>query len=135
MFHSIVTFSTELRSNHITLYNVETRGVADTSTSQFYNYQQFLSGAKSADDVYPAALSLQVLAVQTGGRVFNRSNNLPDAIAAEITHSAADASPFYVLSFAAGAADKPNEYHSLQVKVNKPGLTARTRTGYYAQPY
>ena len=28
-----------------------------------------------------------------------------------------------------------DEYHTLEVKVDKPGLTARTRTGYYAQPY
>ena len=134
MFQSIVAFSTELRLNHITLYNVETRGLANTSTAQYYDYQQFLSGAKSANDVYPAALSLQVLAVQTGGRVFNKSNDLPDAIAADIGQGVADASPFYVLSFAAGSAEKPNEYHSLQIKLDKPGLTARTRTGYYAQP-
>jgi hypothetical protein len=27
-----------------------------------------------------------------------------------------------------------NEYHSLEVKVARPGMTVRTRTGYYAQP-
>jgi VWFA-related protein len=134
LFQSIVALSTQLRENHITLYNVETRGVADTSPAQYYDYQQYLSGVKSANDAYPAALSLQALAVQSGGRVLNRSNNLTDAIAAEIAQSAADASPFYVLSFAAGPSEKANEYHSLQVKVDKPGLTARTRTGYYAQP-
>jgi VWFA-related protein len=133
LFQSIVAFSTQMRENHLTLYNVETRGVED-NPAQFYDYQQFLSGAKSANDAYPAALSLQTLAVQTGGRVLNRSNNLTDAIAAEIDQSAADASPFYVLSFTAGLSDKANDYHSLQVKVNKAGVTARTRTGYYAQP-
>jgi hypothetical protein len=25
-------------------------------------------------------------------------------------------------------------YHALQITVNKPGVTARTNTGYYAQP-
>jgi hypothetical protein len=32
------------------------------------------------------------------------------------------------------AGDGPNEYHALEIKLGKPGLTARTRTGYYAQP-
>jgi hypothetical protein len=31
-------------------------------------------------------------------------------------------------------AAKPDEYHQLQIKLAKPGLTARTRQGYYAQP-
>jgi VWFA-related protein len=134
IFHSIVALSTQLRLEHIALYNVETRGVDGSSTAQFYDYQQFLKGVKSPDQAYPPTLSLQVLAVQTGGLVFNRSNDLPSAIADEIAKGAADASPFYVLSFQSGRADRANEYHSLEVKVAKPGLTARTRTGYYAQP-
>jgi hypothetical protein len=28
----------------------------------------------------------------------------------------------------------PDEYHQLQIKLAKPGLTARTRTGYYSEP-
>ncbi len=134
IFHSIVALSTQLRQDHITLYNVETRGVAGTSPSQLYDYKQFLKGIKSSSQAYPATLSLQVLSVQTGGRVFNRSNDLPGAIATEIAEGAADAGVFYVLSFQPGRADKANEYHSLEVKMAKPGLTARTRTGYYAQP-
>jgi VWFA-related protein len=134
IFHAIVSLSTMLRQDHIILYNVETRGVAGASPAQYYNYQQFLAGVKSPNQAYPPTLSLQVLAVQTGGRVFNRSNDLPDAIADEISKAAADASPFYVLSFPGARADRQNEYHSLEVKVGKPGLVARTRTGYYAQP-
>lgn len=134
IFHAIVGLSTLLRQDHIVIYNVETRGVAGTSTNEFYDYQQFLTGVKTPNQAYPPTLSLQVLAVQTGGRVFNRSNDLPGAIADEIAKGASDASPFYVVSFQSGRADRPNEYHSLEVKVAKPGLIARTRTGYYAQP-
>jgi len=134
IFHSIVALSTQLRQDHITLYNVETRGVARTSMGQFYDYKQFLKGVKSADQAYPATLSLQVLVVQTGGRVFNENNDLPSAIAAEITEGASDGGVFYVLSFAPGRADRMNEYHALEVKIAEPGLMVRTRTGYYAQP-
>ena len=134
IFHSIVTLSTQLREDHIALYNIETRGLAGTSLSQLFDYQQFLKGVKSPDQAYPPTLSLQVLAVQTGGLVLNRSNDLPTAIAAEIARSALDAGVFYVLSFAPDRADRVDEYHSLEVKIAKPGLIARTRTGYYAQP-
>jgi hypothetical protein len=45
-----------------------------------------------------------------------------------------DANAFYVLSFDAARADRPDEYHSLGVTVDKPGLEPRTRIGHYAQP-
>lgn len=134
IFNSVVEASTRMRLGHITLYNVETRGVAETSISQFSYYEQFLKGVKSPAQAYPADLSLQVLAVQTGGLVLNKSNDLPDAIAAEIAKGAMDARSFYVLSFQAPSADRANEFHALEVKLGKPGLSARTRTGYYAQP-
>jgi hypothetical protein len=60
----------------------------------------------------------------------NSSNDLT----AEIARCTADADAFYVLSFGAARADQANEYHSIEVKIAKPGITARTRTGYYAQP-
>jgi VWFA-related protein len=78
----------------------------------------------------PGNLGLPVLAVQTGGRVLNLTNDITSAIA----ECVADANSFYVISFDAPRADKPNEYHSLAVTLDKPGMTARTRTGYYAQP-
>lgn len=133
-FNSIVALSNQLRLNHIALYNIETRGDAFTDTTQFFEYKEFVKGVKSAEHAYPADLSLQVLAVQTGGQIFTKSSDLPNEIAAELAKAAADASPFYVLSTEAGKAEHANEYHSIEVKVNKPGLTARTRTGYYAQP-
>jgi hypothetical protein len=39
-----------------------------------------------------------------------------------------------VLTFNAPPAAHANEYHGLEVAIDKPGLTARTRTGFYAQP-
>jgi hypothetical protein len=74
-------------------------------------------------------LSLQVLAVQSGERVFNSSNDLTAAI----VHCVADAEAFYVLSFESARADQANEYHAIGVTIDRPGIAARTRTGYYAQ--
>jgi VWFA-related protein len=134
IFQAIVHISTELRVNHITLYNVDSRGLAGADVAQFSFYNQFVPGVKSGGQAYPANLALDVLAVQSGGLVLNGSNDLPSAMAAEIHRSATDAQSFYVLTFKAPQAEHANEYHALQVKVDRPGVTARTSTGYYAQP-
>ena len=75
-------------------------------------------------------LALQVLAAQSGGRVLNSNND----VAGEIAACVADANAFYVLSFNGLPGDGPNDYHALEIKIDKPGLKARTRSGYYAQP-
>ena len=85
---------------------------------------------KKARQVQIGNLALQVLAAQSGGRVLNSDND----VAGEIATCVADANAFYVLSFDGLPGDGPNEYHALEIKIDKPGLTARTRSGYYAQP-
>ena len=45
------------------------------------------------------------------------------------------ASAFYTLSFDPSPADHADEYHELKVQIGKPGMTARTNTGYYDQPF
>jgi hypothetical protein len=89
-----------------------------------------LKGVKSTSGVQFGNLALQVIATQSGGRVLNSSNDL----AGEIATCMGDAKSFYVLTFDADAADGPNDYHALELKIDKPGVTAHTRTGYYAQP-
>jgi hypothetical protein len=79
--------------------------------------------------VLPGNLGLPVLAVQSGGRVFNTSNDLETAV----EDCVADASAYYILSFDSLPADQQDENHALQVTVDKPGMTVRTRTGYYDQ--
>jgi len=130
LFNSIVGMSTVLRAARITLYNVDPLGTADAGGFRTFYYQSFLKGVKSPNQVQVGNLALQVLATQSGGMVLNSSND----IAAEITRCTADASSYYELSFDPPPADGPDDYRSIEVKIGKPGLTARTRTGYYAQP-
>ena len=130
LFNSIVAASTGLRRARITLYSIDPHGPEEAGGVRVSYYEEFLKGITSPSQALPGDLALQVLAVQSGGRVFNSSNDLAGAIA----NSAADANTFYVLSFNTARADRPDEYHSLGVTVDKPGTAARTRTGYYAQP-
>jgi VWFA-related protein len=131
LFNTIVESSRALREARVTLYSVDPLGLADAATSREFFYEEFLKGVPSANKVQSGNLALQVLATQSGGRVLNSSNDIAKLIADCLL----DAKAYYTLSFDAPPADRPNEYHSLQVKVDKRGLIARTRTGYYAEPY
>lgn len=131
LFASIAEISTELRETRITVYSIDPIPAAVTAgTMRNEYYENFVKGVSRPSRALPGDLGLQVLAVQSGGRVFTSSNDLVSAISDCVD----DAGAFYVLSFNAARADQANEYHALAVKVDKPGVTVRTRTGYYAQP-
>jgi hypothetical protein len=78
----------------------------------------------------PGNIALPVLAYQSGGQVFEDNKELVGVIAKCI----ADLNS-YVLSFDSLRASRDNEYRALQITVNKPGLSPRTKASYYAQPF
>lgn len=125
-FHNIVGLNTGLRQAHMTLYSV----TPGTPNSYTFLYQAYTKGVKKASQVYLPDLDLKVLAAQSGGQVLTPSNDL----AREIEACARDASAYYTLTFTPPRADGPDEYHELKVQIDKPGLSARTNTGYYNQP-
>jgi VWFA-related protein len=126
LFGEIVRMSGSLREARIALYSV-TEGFSGPRTLL---YQDFLKGVKSSKQANPGNLSVKVFAAQSGGRVLSPSNDL----AGEFTKCIEDAAPYYTLTFAPARTEKPDDYHDLKVQIGKPGLTARTRTGYYDQP-
>jgi VWFA-related protein len=129
LFANIVAFSTQLLQARITLYSVDPLGATESELRANY-YEEFVKGVKEPSQVVPGNLALQVIATQSGGLALDFNND----VAALLRQCLADTQAYYELSFDAPEADKPNEYHQLEVKVAKPGLTARTRRGYYAQP-
>lgn len=130
LFNTVVQLSGQLREARMTLYSIDPLGISDAASGRTVYYKEFLKGVPSAKKVQNGNLALQVLATQSGGRVLNSSNDVAGLLASCVT----DAKAYYTLTFDAPRADHANEYHSLDVTVAKPGLTARTRTGYYAQP-
>ena len=93
---------------------------------------RFLNGVESAQQASIKNLDRKVLAVQSGGRVLGPGNDL---VVGQIDDCVQEGRAFYTLSFNPSHADRPAEYHSLQVQIGQPGLTARTNTGYYDQPF
>jgi VWFA-related protein len=130
IFNQVVGLSDSLRQARITLYSVDPLGTADAGGFRTSYYLEFVKGVKKARQVQIGDLGLQVIATQSGGRVLISDND----VAGEIASCIADASAFYVVTFDGLVGDGPNEFHSLEMKVDKPGLKALTRTGYYAQP-
>jgi len=128
IFSTIVGISASLRKAGVTLYSIDPLGTAD-GLRTFY-WQQFSKGVKKPSQVQIGNLALQVLADQSGGLVLNSSND----VAGELARCVSDANNYYQLTFNAQPGDGPDDYHSIEVKVDRPKVTVRTRTGYYAQP-
>jgi VWFA-related protein len=128
LFGRIVDFSNHFWRDNITLYSIDPSGTANPSHTFFW--RNFLKGASKPSEVQAGDLALEVLATQSGGIALNSSND----IAAQLQKSLADLGSYYEISFDPPHADKPNEYHQIEIRIAKPGLSARTRQGYYSQP-
>jgi VWFA-related protein len=130
LFSTLVLVATEIQQARVTLYSIDPEGAGGSGVRSRFSYESYLKGVASAKDITPPNLALPVLATHSGGRVLTTGND----IAAQIEDCISDAKAFYVLTFATVPTERPDDYHSLELKVDKPGLTARTSTGYYAQP-
>jgi VWFA-related protein len=130
LFIQLVHISTALREGQVTLNMVCPSDFLRKTELLNDHDQSLLNGLQNEDQVTAGSLSLQAFAHQSGGQILIEKKNIPDGIAACI----ADAASYYVLSFDSNAAAGPGEYHSLEVKIDKPGITVRTNTMYYAEP-
>jgi VWFA-related protein len=129
IFADVVNFSNLFRAARMTLYAVNPLG-SDESVFRGTYYREFLKGVSKPSQVLPGNVALQVLALQSGGLVFDFNNDM----SAQLQKCIADSAPYYEISFVPQPSERPNEYHQIEIKLAKPGLTARTREGYYAQP-
>jgi VWFA-related protein len=128
-FERLVSLSTLLREAQVT---VDAVGSPDDSinpqTPDIHDYK-FFDGISSPDQVSAADMGLHPLAHQTGGRIFPETKD----VAGQIRECVNDAASYYVLSFDAPPAPGFGEFHTLAVKIDKPGLDVRTNTLYYAE--
>jgi VWFA-related protein len=120
IFNDVVTLSTLLRQGRITLHSI------GGSSS----WDPFFKGISKPSQTVWADLALQVIATQSGGLALSGGND----ITTPVKRCLADTHAYYEISFDPVTTDRPNEYHDLEIRIAKPGLTARTRQGYYSQP-
>ena len=129
VFGDIVSFSTQLREANVTLYNINPLGVGEPLGRTDY-YRDFLKGVSKPGQTDIADLALQVLAVQSGGLAIESNSD----VAGMLKRCLSDTESWYEITFSMPPAERPDEYHHIEIRLDKPGLTARTRDGYYAQP-
>jgi VWFA-related protein len=128
IYAQIASLSTQLRQARVTLYMVNPIGAGESIFRGTY-YEEFLKGVSKPSQVNLGNLGLQVLAIQSGGLALDFNNDVPGLLQQCIS----DIAPYYEVSFAAPAAASPDEYHRIEVQIDKSGLIARTRQSYYTQ--
>jgi VWFA-related protein len=128
-FEKLVEVSVALREAQITLDAISSPDLSLSQEARDTHDTGFFNGAPNESMVHAGNLGLHALAHQTGGQILTYSKDIPSAIAACV----ADAESYYVLAFDSPPAATFGEYHSLEVKVDKPDLTVRTSTLYYAE--
>jgi len=128
LFSDVVNMSTELRETRVTLYAIDPIG-ANESLERTFSYESFLKGIAKPSQVDAGDLGLQVLASQSGGTALNSNDT-----GALLQRAYADLDNYYEITFDAAVTETRDAYRHVEVKVDKPGMIARTRDGYYAQP-
>ncbi len=109
-----------LRDARVTLYSVDPAGVmVDPGT---------YGGAAAFDDPFGGNYTFSKLARATGGKALYGRNDVD----AEIATGIRDGKSFYTLTYRPGnTSTDPRKFRKIAVTVNRPGLTATTREGYY----
>jgi len=128
-FGEIATLLHDLEAAQITLDAMDPRDAAPRSETARVDFNAS-TAAPSSDSAAPGSFALQVLAQQTGGQSIEPGNDL----SAELNKLLDDADWYYALSFNPPPAQNGVELRPIEVKVNRPGVTVRTATKYYAAP-
>ncbi len=128
IFNEITWFSMAFRDTETTIYAINPRGIDESVAREFY-YEEFLDGVKKPGDVNFGNLALQVLAIQSGGLAVSSSD-----ISGLLRQAVGETQAYYRISFEPPPTQRRDVYHKLEIKVDQPGMAARTNTGYYDEP-
>jgi len=129
IFTNIAVLSNQMLQSRVTLYSVNPLGTSESIGRANY-YKDFVKGVSKPSQIAIGNLGLPVLAIQSGGLALTFNND----IGTMLQQCVADAAPYYEISFVPAPVDQRDELHNVEVQTSKPGLTARTRQLYYAQP-
>jgi VWFA-related protein len=130
LFNTIVDTSRTLREARITMYGVNSFDPQSPGMMRADFYKSFLKGVPSARQVESGDLAVPVFAIHSGGRVLDRAEDLVD----QLNSCVAEAKSYYTIGFDPPSAEHVDEYHDLELKVDKPNVKVRTNAGYYSEP-
>lgn len=107
--------------NNVTFYTLDPRGLAAFES-------QSSRGGANIPLLQSTQETLRLLARETEGRAIIDRNNLQPGLAQMVQ----DASAYYLLGYTSSAAPSDGRFHSIRVRVNRPGVEVRARGGYWA---
>ncbi len=107
--------------NNVAIYVVSTAGISTEPEDP-----ALLSGRSGR--ALAARAGQQVLADETGGDSIVNTNNYLEGYERFVQ----DSNQYYLLGYSPQVEHRDGEFHRVTVRVNRPGLTVRARTGYYA---
>jgi VWFA-related protein len=122
-----------LRDSNATLYTIDPTmtskmGMAPSETAQD-NADAFVAEVHNQQDPFQDTISFNTIAPETGGTAIAMSNSIDEQISTSIR----DGSEYYSLSFVPSPSiDSEHPFRSINVHVNRPGMTVVTRKGYYS---
>jgi VWFA-related protein len=124
-FNSVVALTNGLREAHVILYALDPFELGGRNP---FLFQAYLKGVTKPNDAQYPDLSLGVLSTHSGGTFQTTQMD----VKGEIEKAVRDANTYYTISFESQPGDGVDQYHALKLDVDKPGVTARTTTGYYS---
>lgn len=124
-FRQLASLKNSLREARVTIYSLYTlAGITPTL------WQRYAKPVREAGKMEIGYMGLQVLAEYTGGRVLPPSND----VKSQIDQCVAEIGEYYTIAMMPPATNGHDEYHDLKVAVNRPGVVARTFSGYHNEP-
>ena len=110
--------------NNTSIYAVDPRGLAAFE----YDINQGVSLTTDRTNLTQSIDTLRVLADNTDGRAIVNRNDL----AAGMKQIMRDASGYYLLGYTSTSAPTDGKFHTIDVRVKRPGVDVRARKGYWA---
>jgi VWFA-related protein len=121
----LVELNTDLRLAHVVLDATSSYGFEIPK-----RYPTPLPGTGTPDQDAERDMTLKALAIASGGVAQGKVRNFSDAIWKMVE----EPSGLYSLSFDSTPSATADEYHSIELKVDRPNATVRTASSYYGQP-
>jgi VWFA-related protein len=134
IFADVTGFYNLFRNGHTTLYSIDPLGAGENLGRENY-YEAYLPGVPLPVRTDLGDLSLQVLAVHSGGSVLNGNNYT----AALLQQAIRDSSEAYELTYTPppNETDDPKhpfQYHHIELMLENSDAKPRTIDGYYNHP-
>jgi len=117
-----------LLASRVTLYIVDPTPLSSATYDVETPSDLATLESETLTEPFSDAARFSTLAPVTGGRVFRARNDLDQELATSVQQGTL----YYTISYSpSSASQQPGEYRSVRIAIDRPGLTATTRDGYF----